>query len=169
MEKLGIGEWLVKSAQSVYRNAEIPVRVNWTWCSNFLFRVGLPVGSVLSPLLFIIVLEALSEKIRLGCPEELLYVDDSGLVSETLEGMEERIKTWKGALDSNGSQVNVKKTKMMICSENAANVTENVNFPCAVCRKGADSDSILCQFGSLRVHKRCSGIKGKMKEDSKFK
>ena len=33
-------------------------------------------GSVLSPLLFIIVLEALSRVFCTGCPWELLYVDD---------------------------------------------------------------------------------------------
>ena len=66
MKKLGIGEWLVKIAPS----AQIPVRVKWTWCNNFLFEVGLHQGSVLSPLLFIIVLEVQSGEIRLGCPEE---------------------------------------------------------------------------------------------------
>ena len=40
---------------------------------------------MLSPLLFIIVLEALTRQIRLGLPQELLYADDLGLVSITLE------------------------------------------------------------------------------------
>ena len=40
-------------------------------------------GSVLSPLLFIIVLEALSREFREGLPMELLYADDLVLVAET--------------------------------------------------------------------------------------
>ena len=56
-------------------------------------------------------------------------------------------------------QVNVKKTKMMICDEDAENVI----------KKGADCDSIFCHFCSFRVHRICSGIKGKIKEDSKFR
>ena len=42
------------------------------------FGVGMGVhqGSVLSLLLFIIVLEALSREFRTGCPWELLYTDD---------------------------------------------------------------------------------------------
>ena len=39
-------------------------------------------GSVLSPLLFIIALEALSREFREGLPMELLYADDLVLVAE---------------------------------------------------------------------------------------
>ena len=35
---------------------------------------------MLSPLLFIVVLEALSREIRSGCPGELLYADDSRML-----------------------------------------------------------------------------------------
>ena len=42
----------------------------------FSVRVGVHQGSVLSPLLFIIVLEALSREFREGLPMELLYADD---------------------------------------------------------------------------------------------
>ena len=71
---------------------------------------------MLSPLLFTILLEALS---RPGFPEQLPYADDLALVSETLEGLEERLEVWEGALGSKGSRVNIKKTKMTSI-ENAA-------------------------------------------------
>ena len=68
-------------------------------------------------------------------------------------------------------KVNVKKTKMMICNENAGKVTKEGKFPCAVCRKGTDITSINASFTDLSryVHKRYSGIRGKLKDDSKFK
>ena len=47
---------------------------------------------MLSSLVFFIVLEVLSRKMRSGFLEELLYVDDLALVSESLEGL-------KGKLD----------------------------------------------------------------------
>ena len=50
----------------------------------FSVKVGLHQGSVLSPLLFIIVLEALSMEFRTGCPWELLYADDLVIVSDDL-------------------------------------------------------------------------------------
>ena len=46
-------------------------------------------------------------------------------------------------------------------------VTIEGRFPCAVCRNGVESNSTLCQFCRCWVHKRCSGIRGKLKEDSK--
>ena len=56
-------------------------------------------GSVLSPLLFIIVLEALSREFREGLPMELLYADDLVLMAESkellLEKLRKRKKGWK--------------------------------------------------------------------------
>ena len=86
----------------MYRNTKSQVRINSTFSDDFLVKVGLHQGSVLSPLLFIIVLEALSREIRSGCPEELLYADDLALVSETLAGLIEKLESWKSAMESKG-------------------------------------------------------------------
>ena len=53
---------------------------------------------MLSPLLFIIVLEALSREITSGCSEELLYADHLALISETIEGLKGKLEAWKGVL-----------------------------------------------------------------------
>ena len=52
------------------------MRVNGRESKAFSVRVGVHQGSVLSPLLFIIVLEALSREFREGLPMELLDADD---------------------------------------------------------------------------------------------
>ena len=51
------------------------------------------------------------------------------LVSGTLEGLKWRLQAQKGALESKEPRVNVKKTKVMICSENAGKVTVEEVFP----------------------------------------
>ena len=56
----------------------------------------------------------------------------------------------------------------MISSENAGKVTTEGKLLSAVCRKGFGINSILCQFCRCWVHTRCSGIKDKLKEDSKL-
>jgi len=48
--------------------------------------------SMLSPLLFVIVLEALSREFRKGQPMELLYSDDSVLMAETKKLLIEKIQ-----------------------------------------------------------------------------
>ena len=52
------------------------VRVGEGYNEEFEVKVGVHQGSVLSPLLFIIVLEALSREFRSGVPWEDLYADD---------------------------------------------------------------------------------------------
>lgn len=42
-------------------------------------------GSVLSPLLFVMVLEALSQEFRTACPWELLYIDDLVIIDKSVE------------------------------------------------------------------------------------
>jgi len=49
----------------------------------FNVKVGVHQGSVFSPLLFIITLEALSREFREGLQMELLYADDLDLIAET--------------------------------------------------------------------------------------
>ena len=68
MRKLGVDEWLVKIVQSMYTNARSRVRVNDSLSEEFSVKVGVHQGSVLSPLLFIMVLEASSIQFRTGCP-----------------------------------------------------------------------------------------------------
>ena len=62
MRKLGIDEWLVRLVQSMYKDVRSRVRVGDGYSEEFGVGVGVHQGSVLSPLLFIIVLEALSAR-----------------------------------------------------------------------------------------------------------
>ena len=71
MRKLGVDEWIVALVQAMYTNAKSRVRVNGSYSDVFEVNVGVHQGSVLSPLLFIMVLEALSQEFSTGCPWEL--------------------------------------------------------------------------------------------------
>ena len=59
LRKLGVEEWIVQLVQGMYANALSHVRVGEGYSEEFKVKVGVHQGSVLSPLLFIIVLEAL--------------------------------------------------------------------------------------------------------------
>ena len=64
--------------------------------------MGVHQGSVLSPLLFIIVLEALSREFRTGYPWELLYADDLMISSESMEELLVKVQTWKTEMKEKG-------------------------------------------------------------------
>ena len=91
MRKLGIDEWLVRLVQSIYKDVRSRVRVGDGYSEEF----GVGVGSVLSRLLFIIVLEALSREFRTGCPWELLYADDLMISAGSKEELLVKVKTWE--------------------------------------------------------------------------
>ena len=60
LRKLGVEEWIVLLVQGMYANAQSRVHVGEGYSEEFEVKVGVHQGSVLSLLLFIIVLEALS-------------------------------------------------------------------------------------------------------------
>ena len=100
----------------MYANARSLVRVGEGFSKEFEVKVGVHQGSVLSPLLFIIVLEALSHEFRAGVPWEDLYADDLGvIIAESLEECVRRLLIWKEAMEMKGLRVNARKTKVMIC------------------------------------------------------
>ena len=87
LRKLGIEEWIVRFVQDMYNNTRSRVRVNNTYSDEFGVKVGVHQGLVLSPLLFVIVLEALSREFRTGTPWALLYVDDLVSQPSNVEGL----------------------------------------------------------------------------------
>ena len=169
MRKLGVSEWIVQLVQAMYMNARSRVRVNNTYTDEFGVNVGVHQGSVLSPLLFIIVLEALSQEFRTGCPWELLYADDLVIIDESLEGLRTRLRRWKDEMEAKGLRVNMPKTKVMISGAGLHTLRDSGDHPCGVCRSGVGSNSIFCGSCSHWVHKKCSGIRGRLIADENFK
>ena len=75
----------------MYDGCTSRARVNDSYSESIDVKVGVHQGSVLSPLLFIIVLEALLREFRTGCPWELFYADDLVIAAETPELLEDNL------------------------------------------------------------------------------
>ena len=71
------------------------------YSEEFEVKVGVHQGSVLSPLLSIIVLEALSREFHRGVPWEDLYADDLVIIAESLEDLD-----MERAMEEKGLRVN---------------------------------------------------------------
>ena len=119
---------------------------------SILVKVGVHQGSVLSPLLFIIVLEAFSREFRRGVPWEDLYAKDLVIIAESLGKCVSRLLIWKEAMEEKGLRVNAGKTKIMICGTGPDLLQSSGEFPCAVCRTGVGSNSIFCKGFKQWVH-----------------
>ena len=122
-------------------------------------RIVTPINKthIISPLLFILVLEALSREFRTGVPWELLYADDLVIIAETYKGCIDRLKEWKAGMEQKGLRVNMPKTKILISGVGLDVLKDSGWFPCTVCSKGEGANSILCTGYHLCVHKGCSG------------
>ena len=162
LRKMGVEEWLVRTVMTMYDKARTRVRTKHGDSEEFEVKVGVHQGSVLSPFLFVVVMEVLSQEIREGLPMELLYADDLVLIAESMDGLKEKIMRWKECVEVKGLRVNVGKTKVMISGQGCGEVEKTGKRPCAVCGKGVGRNSIQCTKCDGWVHERCSGVKGSL-------
>ena len=169
LREVEVEEWLIKVIQSLYEGATTSVKLRSGESQPFEVKVGVHQGSVLSPLLFIIVLEALSRRFREGLPYELLYADDLVLMADSMEELTVKLEKWKESLETKGLRVNLSKTKVMRCSDRDRQPLASGKYPCGICKKGVMSNSIECTGCKKWIHKKCSGIKGALKEGSNYR
>ena len=65
---------------------------------------------MLSPFLFTVVIDVVTELARVGALSDLLYANDLVLMSETIEGLRNMFLKWKEAFEIEGLKVNLGKT-----------------------------------------------------------
>jgi len=68
-------------------------------------------GSALSPLLFVIVTEALSREFRVALPWELLYTDDLVVIAET-DDLIKKLNERKDFEENRGMRLNTNKPRL---------------------------------------------------------
>ena len=166
LRKLGVDEWVICLVKAIYSNAQSRVQVNDTSSEPFKVSVGVHQGSVLSPLLFIIVIEALTREFRVSCLWELLYADDLTILSDSLVDLKNRLAAWKTSLKSHGLCV---KTKILVSSAKYTEISaRNPRYPCGVCTFGVGTNYILCTSRDLWVHNKCAGITEHLTDNRNF-
>ena len=99
---------------------------------------------MLSPLLFAIAVDVISENAREALMNEIVCAHDLVLMSESMGSLKEKFLKWKEAFESKGLKVNLKKIKVMVSSSKGEVLKSKVD-PCAKCGKW--------------VHGRCTKIK----------
>src|SRR3989442_16037994 len=85
----------------------ISLRMNGEESENFEIKVAVHQGSILSPILFNIVMQAIAENFKKGLPWELLYEDDLVLMAESKAELVKRLLKWIMRLKEKGLRVNI--------------------------------------------------------------
>jgi len=125
-----VDEWLVRTVMTMYEGAKTLIRCESGDSESFEVKVGLHQGSILSPLLFVVVMEIVTRGFRVGLPWELLYADDLVLMAKNIGELRDKILRWKEGMEAKGLKVNVGKTKVMIAGEGKVAEEEPSKWPC---------------------------------------
>ena len=149
---------MVRAVMSLYDGAKTRIRVGSAYSEEFEVKVGVHQGSVLSPLLFAIVVDVITENARRDVVNELLYADDLVLKSETTTNLKEIFWNWKGALESKDLKVNTRKTKVMV-SRSKGELFKSKIDPCGVFGRRVMANSVLCTKCGNWVHGKYAKIK----------
>ena len=96
---------------SLYKGWKTAVSVEGELSSSFSVKVGVYQGSALSQLLFIMVMDVLTEDVTDGSLMELLYGDGLVLCGESLNQDIGKYWRWENAVDGKDPRLNVNKTK----------------------------------------------------------
>ncbi|KAK3514289.1 hypothetical protein QTP70_012906 [Hemibagrus guttatus] len=105
---------------------------------EFKVEVGLHQGSALSPFLFAIVMDQLSEEVRQESPWTMMFADDIVICSESREQVAENLERWRFALERRGMKglenrtrglqynLQIKKAQAMLSKELPVAVAQDV-------------------------------------------
>ncbi|KAK3575502.1 hypothetical protein QTP86_028217 [Hemibagrus guttatus] len=105
MRKSGVAEKYVRVVQDMYERSRTVVRCAVGQTEEFNVEVGLHQGSAVSPFLFAIVMDQLSEEVRQESPWTMMFADDIVICSESREQVEENLERWRFALERRGMKV----------------------------------------------------------------
>ena len=126
MRKSRIVEKYVQLVQDMYEGSDTVVRCAVGTTESFKVKVGLHQGSTLSPFLFAMIMDRLTDKVRREPPSTMLFADDIVNCEETREEVERRLEFWRYALERRGMKANRSKTKYMCI--NGGNSDETVKM-----------------------------------------
>ena len=113
MRKSGMVEKYVQLVQNMYEGSETVVRCTVGTTESNKVKVGLHQESALSPFLFAVIMDRLTDEVRRGPPWMMLFADDIVICKETKEEVEWRLESWKYALERRGMKVSRSKTEYL--------------------------------------------------------
>ena len=174
MERL-VPEKYVKLVQDMYTGCRTMVRTVAGESSKLNVEVGLHQGSALSPYLFLILMDVLTEKVRTEAPESMLFADDIVLCGDKDVVMTEYLESWRKALEDRGMRVSRPKTQVMdfsfeqnaqgnrpqvkILGEEVERFTHFKYLGTSIEEEGGMETEILKRVGAGWMNwKKCSGV-----------
>ena len=111
MRKSGIAKKYVRYVKDMFKRSEILVMCAVGTTESFKVKVGLYQGSALSPFLFAVIMDRLTDEVRREPLWTMLFADDIVICEEIRKEVEQRIECWRYALERREMKVSWSKTE----------------------------------------------------------
>ena len=105
---------MVNLVKATYDQVKAQVRTPYGDTETFMINVGLHQGSALSPFLFVVLMDTLTEEIRTEALWELIFSDDIALVVGTEEELQENVQKWQRNLSTGGLKMSVENSQVLV-------------------------------------------------------
>jgi hypothetical protein len=113
MRVSGIPEAYIQVVRDMYQGSITAVKSAAGLSEYFSVGVGLHQGSALSPFLFAIVMDRLTDTVRKESPQTMMFADDVVLCCENWDEAEVELEKWRYALERRGMRVSRTKTEYL--------------------------------------------------------
>jgi len=113
MRSSEIAEPYVRAVQDMYKECTTAIRTAAGLTESFQVKVGLHQGSALSPFLFALIMDRLTDELREEPPWTMMFADDIVLCGTSIEEVEEKTERWRQGLERRGMRVSRTKTEYM--------------------------------------------------------
>ena len=87
----------------------------------------------------------------------LYSIDVLVIMAPTMEQLGRRVADWRASLLGKGLKVNAVKSKLMVGGSGGKIIVNSGKWPCGVCGKGVQANSVQCTVCKKLIHKRWSG------------
>ena len=77
-----------------------------------------------------------------------------------MEQLGRHVAEWRVSLLDKGLKLNVEKSKVMVGSSRGKMIVNSGKWPCGVCGKGVNVNSVQCTVCIKWIHKQCNGVRG---------
>ena len=106
-------ECYVRTIRDMHDRVTTTVRSTAGLTEEFKVGVGFHQGSALSPFLFVIIINKLTEDIRKNAPLDMLFADDIVLSGKNHRELEDDLEIWRNTLEQRSLKVSRSKTEYL--------------------------------------------------------
>lgn len=121
LRKKNIPEQYIDIVADMYKGARSTVRTAVGYTKPITVTEGVHQGSVLSPFLFCLVLDSLTEAAQSSASWTFIYADDVAICTESHVKLQETLLAWKHQLQLGGLTLSVAKTQYMALNDPSPN------------------------------------------------